>query len=63
MTCSGAAAVTAERGKPGISDYDAAFKLMKLPLSAREGELVLLYIPARKDGQKTPPKSRKTTGR
>jgi hypothetical protein len=62
IVCPGAA-VKSARIKPEARDYETAFKLTRQPLSSREGEIVLLFVPRRKDGPKAPAKRRKTTGR
>jgi hypothetical protein len=61
FTCGGSASAS-KRGKMDASEYDIAFKLTRQPMASEEGEILLLFIPKRKDA-KTPAKRRKTTGR
>jgi hypothetical protein len=61
FTCGGSASAS-KRGKVAQSEYDLAFKLTRQPLSSEEGEILLLFIPKRKDA-KAPAKRRKTSGR
>jgi hypothetical protein len=61
FTCGGSASAS-KRGKMAASEYDIAFKLTRQPMASEEGEILLLFIPKRKDA-KTPAKRRKTTGR
>jgi hypothetical protein len=67
FTCDGGAALSGQRGKLSMREYDIAFKLTGQPLSSREGEIVLLFIPRRKskltDGAKTPAKRGKAPRR
>jgi hypothetical protein len=53
----------ASAAKSSASAYDVAFKLTGQPLSSREGEIVMLFVPKRKNGPKAPAPRRKTTGR
>jgi hypothetical protein len=63
FTCTSASAQSGAKAKVSASEYDLAFKLTRQPLSSREGEIVLLFIPKRKNAAKAPAKGRKTTGR
>jgi hypothetical protein len=63
INCPGGALSSTQRIKPDARAYDTAFKLTGQPLSSREGEIVLLVVPKRKDGAKAPAARRKTSGR
>lgn len=61
LTCPPMASTS--RIKAGTSEYDVAFKLTRQALSSKEGEIVMLFIPKRKDGASKPAQRRKTSAR
>lgn len=62
-TCDMSSAQVSGRKKTLNSEYDIAFKLSGQPASAREGEMVMLFIAKCDDGSKVPGRRKKTPTR